>query len=103
MLAIDRTVKIMLALIVILLGILVFKPTLNVAPEALAQTRTTDDRGGGVDGYRVALISSIAYAKNRPVRDVQVLDTARSIVVRFDNSIEVYRIETVSIPAPGGK
>lgn len=104
MFTIDRTVKLLLAVIAILLAVLVFRPQTQLTPIAWAQDTSTTTGGdtsasqdtGGLIGYRTSMISSIAIAKTDKIRSLQVVNSAQSFVVQYDNRLEVYRIGGLS-------
>jgi hypothetical protein len=89
----DRTIKCLLAAIAVLLLILAGKPLLRVTPSAMAQTAADSAL---VVGYRTSLISSIKIASADRVRGVQVIDSAQSFVVQYDDRFEVYRVNSVT-------
>ena len=112
MIQIDRTVKMLLGAIVIVLAIIAFKPFFDVVPSALAQTTAQQtmtlaqlvqlaqtaplNAYNQLDlGYTVPQPSIIQVPQGQYVREIQVIDSAHAFLVRYDNRIEVYRIQTV--------
>jgi len=99
MFTIDRTAKVLLGAIAILLALLVFKPLLTVTPAAQAQTTTTSttDQIDQIVGYRTAMISQIPLSTTDKVRNVYLLDKAQSFILQYDGHFDVYRINGVTV------
>lgn len=95
MLKTDRTTKLLLAAIVVLLAVLVFRPMLPVAPDAHAQSAIPVEADTVELGYRIPQPTTIRIPANEYVREIQVIDSAQSFLVRYDNRIEVYRIQII--------
>lgn len=107
----DRTTRLLLAIIAVALAAIALKPLLHVTSAAVAQevigsgTTGIQDQAGTADqtrilGYRVTQVSTIVVPKGDTVRSLQVLDKAQSFVVQYDNRLEVYRINDVRM-TPG--
>ena len=101
---IDRTTKFLLTAIALLLAVLVFKPLFTLTSEAQAQTNTvatpirqtaTTDSPTYV-GSRSTLISTIAINDDDRVRNLLVLNSARSFIVQYDNRFEIYRVSDIT-------
>jgi hypothetical protein len=93
----DRTTKLLLAAIVVLLGLLAVRPMLPMTSSAVAQQAVpiADDN---VDlGFRVPQPSVIVVPEGQFVREIQVIDSAQAFLVRYDNRIEVYRVQVMQM------
>lgn len=91
---VDRITKLLLGAIVVLLGVLVVRPMIPVAPQAQAQQQGTNQ----VElGYRIPPPSTIKLNPEEALREVQVIDGAQAFLLRYDNRIEVYRVQVVSV------
>ena len=98
---IDRTTKFLLTVIALLLVALVCKPLFKVTPDAQAQTSTASTATSTVDtsqyvGSRSSLISSIAISSKDRVRNLLVLDSARSFIIQYDDRFEIYRVSDIN-------
>lgn len=95
----DRTVKVLLGTIVVLLTLLLLRPQVKIAPEAQAENRaltTRVEQAPDVVGYRTALISTVNVPKGDKVRNVLVIDSAQSFVVQYDDRMEVFRVNDIT-------
>ncbi len=102
MIQFDRTVKILLGLIALFLGILALQPILRFVSTAQAQDGTANSttstrREPPVIGHRVQFMSSIAISEDTPIREMQVIDSAQSFVVRYDKKIDVYYVQDMHL------
>jgi hypothetical protein len=89
----DRLTRGLLLAIVVLLAVLVVRPMLpTVAPQARAQSEVPIDLG-----FKVLQPSMIAVPTGQIIREIQVMDQAQCFLVRYDNRIEVYRVQVLSM------
>ncbi|MCL5271719.1 MAG: hypothetical protein M1457_14460 [bacterium] len=104
----DGTVKFLLTAIVILLGILVLKPLVKVATPALAQTtsskssqntsdQTASSSEGSLTAYRLQEVGTMVPTTGKTIREIQVIDSAQAFLVRYDDQVEVFRVQSVTI------
>jgi hypothetical protein len=102
MFPIDRTVKILLGLIALFLGIVALRPLVEVATTAWAQSATVigpaDENGMVTIGSRVVDVSTVLREQGKAVRGVYVIDSAQSFIVQYDDHFRVYRIRDVKLP-----
>jgi hypothetical protein len=96
MITIDRTTKLFLTVIVLLLAAIVFRPMLPISPSAMAQTTTTTDTST-VEVTQIPQPSLIAVPSGQYVREIQVIDSAKAFLVRYDNRIEVYHVQVLQL------
>lgn len=98
----DRTVKILLVVIALLLVVIAARPLFTFAPQAFA---ASDNRGIAISnndttqfaGHRLQQVGMMTIPRSATVREVQVIDSAQAFVVRFDNQIAVFRVDKINI------
>jgi hypothetical protein len=92
----DRSIRWLLGVIVVLLAILVARPYLQFGSDAIAQVTPVNE--GLVElGFRVPQPSLIGVPSGQYVREIQVVDSAQAFLVRYDDRIEVYRIQVMQM------
>jgi hypothetical protein len=82
----DLVTKCLLGMIVILLGVLVFRPSFNVAPYAFANS----DKDVTL-GYKAAAPIQISNMGLK-VKSIHVIDSASAFVAEYEDGFKVYRV-----------
>ena len=85
MISIDRTTKILLALIILFLAILTLRPMLPVGPSAQAADNV-------LLGATTKLMTRIPLDSNKTIKGIYVIDNANAFVVQYPERLDVYRI-----------
>lgn len=106
----DRTTKILLTVVAIFLGLLVFKSFQSNTAVAQSTGVTIPLYGlqnlnpinsknstGSTIGYRTVPVSSINFKPKDKVRSLQVVDSAQSFLVQYDDRIEIYKLDNVIV------
>ncbi|HOE97680.1 MAG TPA: hypothetical protein PLS90_13170 [Candidatus Sumerlaeota bacterium] len=93
----DRTVKILLTIIAVLLAILVVRPALRFAPEVTAQT--SDRRNAPnpnpepIIRWHTDLLSTIPHLVNKRKPEIHVINGDSAFLLQYDDRVEVWRIQ----------
>jgi hypothetical protein len=99
----DRMVKLLLTLIVLLLSVIALRPLFPSATLAHAtdttssvdNVSTTSSDQANVVGLRTVLASRIPVSTSDKIRALHVVDSAHSFIVQYDNRIEVYWLDNL--------
>jgi hypothetical protein len=97
----DPSVKILLGLIALFLGILALRPLMQVSTNADAQTTanpTVTGDGAISLGPSVIDVASVLNETGKAVRGIYIMDSARCFVVQYDDHLRVYGIHDVKVP-----
>ena len=95
----DKTVKMLLAAIAVLLAVIAFRPYLDTATTAQAQiggtnsssTPSTTSAAPITGSYQTTLLNRITFADS--IQGLEVMDRISVFLVRTQNRVEVYRID----------
>ena len=104
----DRTIRVLLALIVIFLGLIALRPILQPAGPVvtLSPVAYAADGGGGegeASGPRVlkrwqtALLSTIPVSTSGRAPQVHALDQSGAFLLQYSDHIEVYKLIEVDV------
>lgn len=98
----DRTTKFLLLVIATLLAALVLRPLWPTSRAVAAESTTTTSTDTQTEtrryGYRLTEVGNITVPRGVIVREMEVVDSAQSFVVRMDDKINVYRIDRFLLP-----
>jgi hypothetical protein len=99
----DRTIKLLLAVIAVMLTVIALRPYASLGANAMAETTSSTTSSGSTGstwtnlGIIVQDPSVIKVPTGKTVREMQVLDNANTFVVRYDDQINVYHIQTIDV------
>lgn len=98
MVNVDRSIKVMLGLIVVLLGVLVLRPMLSVETEAQASS-TNADGNAVIEAYKTRMVTNIPLlnAEVDPLLQIVVLDDAHSFILQRKHRLEVYHLDDLTL------
>lgn len=91
----DRTVKLMLGAIIFLLTAILADRI--VTPTANADTTTSSGSSLVEAAWTTEEISSIKFGSKDRVKSIFTLDQANSVVVQYEDRIDIYRLRPVYI------
>ncbi len=94
MITFDRTTKILLGAIVVLLAIMIVQPRLKTSPEAFAldPNQSASFNVGTTYAYKVERISLINTPDKEKLIEVFAIPGAACFGVRYESHIEVYSV-----------
>lgn len=84
----DKTVKIMLLVIIVLLSALLIRSTWDPTPAA--QAATVSAKKVSQDYYATKMISVL---ERTDIKAVHIVDSAQSFILELDDGLEIYRIQ----------
>lgn len=91
----DRTVKLMLGAIIMLLTAILADRL--ISSTAKADTTTSSSSGLVEAAWTTEAVSSIKFGTKDRIKNIFTLDQANSVVVQYDDRIDIYRMRPVYI------
>ena len=93
MFVIDRTVKLLLVAVVMLLAVNAGTQVIQPAGAQTANSPSTVMEAG----WLTEIVSAIPIKKEDRVNAIHVMDQAQSFVIQYENRIEVYRVRSFNV------
>ncbi|MCE5229577.1 hypothetical protein LLG95_08275 [bacterium] len=91
----DRTIKLMLGAIILLLAALLADRLISTT--ATAQSSTTTSSGLVELAWKTDLVTNLKLGSSDRVKNILALDQANSVVVQYEDRIEIYRLAPVYV------
>ena len=92
----DRTIKLMLGAIILLLAALLADRLISTT--ATAQSSTSSSSSGLVElAWKTDLVTKLQLGSSDRVKSILALDQANSVVVQYEDRIEIYRLAPVYV------
>ena len=98
MVNVDRSVKVMLGMIVLLLGVLVLRSMISVTTEAQASSANSSGQAV-IESYKTRMVSNIPLTKEDtdPIQQIIVMDNAHAFILQYQHRLEIYHLDDLTL------